>query len=86
MADHLALTADGFVFAHPVIAETDRDKFSVNRIVAFYQQQPTSLADYFLAAWKYKTRLAAASRRRRSTVSRPRPASNAKYLATVWES
>ena len=36
VADHLVFTLDGFEFApHPVVAETDRDKFCVNRIVAF---------------------------------------------------
>lgn len=86
VADHLALTADGFVFApHPVIAETDRDKFSVNRIVDFYKRQPTDFADYFLAAWKYKTR----ARQGQPDATLDRLAAeariSAKYLATVWD-
>jgi hypothetical protein len=37
VADHLALTPSGFEFApHPVVTDTDRDKFCVNRIVGFY--------------------------------------------------
>src|SRR5438874_1217559 len=36
VADHLVLTPDGLEFApHPAVAETDRDKFCVNRIVNF---------------------------------------------------
>jgi hypothetical protein len=42
VADHMALTPDGFVFAPgPVLAETDRDQFAIRRIVDFYRSQPT---------------------------------------------
>ena len=55
ISDHLALTSTGFAFAsHPVLADTDREKFCTQRIVAFYKRQPTELADYFFAAWKLK--------------------------------
>lgn len=85
VADHLALTADGFVFApHPVIAETDRDKFSVNRIVAFYRRQPTDFADYFLAAWKYKTRVRRGQPEATLDGLAAEAHISAKYLATVW--
>jgi cytochrome c553 len=57
VADHLVLKTDGFEFApHPVVADTDRDKYYVLRIVDFYKQQPTDLADYFRAAWTYQHR------------------------------
>ncbi len=57
VADSMALTTTGLAFAsHPVLAETDRDKFCILRIVDFYNQQPTDFADYFYAAWKYKNR------------------------------
>lgn len=57
IADHLVLKPDGFEFAaHPVIADTDRDKWAVLRIVEFYKRQPTDLADYFAAAWRYHHR------------------------------
>ena len=46
----------GIEFAsHPVLAETDRDKFCILRIVDFYKQQPTDYADYFQAAWRYRS-------------------------------
>ena len=46
LVDALAL-----VFApHLVLADTDRDKYCVQRIVDFYQRQDTDYADYFLAA------------------------------------
>jgi len=59
VAEHLALKPDGFEFApHPVVADTDRDKYSVLRIVDFYKRQPTDYADYFMAAWRYQNRTA----------------------------
>lgn len=85
VADHLALTADGFEFApHPVIADTDRDKFCVNRIVGFYKRQPTSYADYFLAAWKYKNRPAADKPNATLADFATDAKISAKYLAAVW--
>lgn len=58
VVEHLVLTPDGIAFApHPVMTDTDRDKYCVKRIVRFYQQQPTDLADYFLAAWDVRLHL-----------------------------
>lgn len=57
VADHVVLKPNGFVFAsHPVIAETDRDKYCVQRIVDFYQRHHVDLADYFFAAWQFQHR------------------------------
>jgi mono/diheme cytochrome c family protein len=57
VADHLVLTPQGIAFAsNPVATDTDRDKYCVRRIIDFYQQQPTDLADYFLAAWRFEHR------------------------------
>jgi cytochrome c553 len=57
VSEHLVLKPDGFEFApHPVVADTDRDKWGVLRIVDFYKRQPTDLADYFAAAWRYHHR------------------------------
>jgi mono/diheme cytochrome c family protein len=59
VADHMALTPDGFVFApNPMLVETDREKFAIQRIVGFYDRQPTDYADYFQAAWRFKHRSA----------------------------
>jgi len=59
VSEHLLLKPDGLGFApHPVVTETDRDKYCIRRIVDFYEQQPTDLADYFAAAWRYKNRSA----------------------------
>ncbi|HUR56020.1 MAG TPA: DUF1592 domain-containing protein, partial [Gemmataceae bacterium] len=85
VADHMVFTPDGIEFApHPAIAETDRDKFAVNRIVAFYKRQRTDFADYFLAAWRFQNRAAlgkpAATLNDIATDAGISP----KYLATVW--
>jgi hypothetical protein len=85
VAEHLLLKPDGFEFApHPVVADTDRDKYSVLRIVDFYKRQPTDYADYFEAAWRYQNR----SRLGRKKASLDDIAAEAhvspKYLATVW--
>ena len=85
IADHVALTSAGLEFAsHPVLAETDRDKFCILRIADFYKRQRTDYADYFEAAWKYKNRAAL----NLPNATLPAIAADAKisprYLATVW--
>jgi hypothetical protein len=85
VAEHLALKPSGFDFApHPMIADTDRDKYSVKRIIQFYQRQPIDLADYFLAAWEFEHR--AALGRPRATLQEIGATEkiSAKYLATIW--
>jgi hypothetical protein len=53
VADHMLLTPDGIRFApHPVVTDTDRDKYCVHRIVDFYLRQPTRYEDYLLACWQ----------------------------------
>jgi hypothetical protein len=57
VAEHAVLKPDGFDFApHPMIADTDRDKYCVQRIVDFYERHRVDLADYFLVAWKFRHR------------------------------
>ena len=57
VSDHLVLTPRGIAFAsHPVVTETDRDKYCVRRIIDFYQKQNTEFADYFYAAWRLRQR------------------------------
>ncbi len=60
VADHQALTPDGFIFAPgPMLAETDRGQFAIRqRIVKKHESQPTDYADCFEAAWRYKYRVA----------------------------
>jgi sugar lactone lactonase YvrE len=59
VADHVVLLPQGFDFApHPVVTDTDRDKYCVHRIVDFYQQHQVDLAGYFHAAWQFQHRAA----------------------------
>jgi len=61
ISTHLVLKPVGLSFApHPMLAETDREKYTIQRIVDFYERQPTDYAAYFEAAWKYKHRTDAA--------------------------
>src|SRR5439155_10705367 len=85
VAEHLVLKPYRFDFApHTVITDTDRDKYCVNRIISFYQRQPTDLAAYFLAAWKFKHR--AALGQPNATLGEIAAADgvSAKYLNLVW--
>src|SRR6188768_175808 len=85
VADHMALTPDGFIFAPgPVLAETDRDQFAIRRIVDFYRSQPTDYADYFEAAWRYKHRAALGQPAATlATAARAKKVSP-KYLPLIW--
>jgi hypothetical protein len=59
VANHMVLNPGGFAFApHPMLVETDRDKYAIQRIVNFYERQPTDYADYFQAAWRFRHRSA----------------------------
>lgn len=86
VADHLVLKAEGFAFAsHPMITDTDRDKYAVQRIVAFYQRQAVDYADYFLAAWHYQHRKLLDKPTRSLQELANERALNAGYLARIWE-
>lgn len=85
VSEHLALTPDGFNFApYPMLVMTDREKYSVERIVNFYLSQPTDYADYFQAAWSYKRR----AQLGKPTLTLARAAADAKvsakYLPMIW--
>src|SRR5262245_20609121 len=85
VSEHLVLKPQGFDFApHEVMTDTDRDKYCVNRIIAFYQRQPTALAAYFWAACKYRHR--AALRQPEAALREIAAAAGVspKYLAFVW--
>ena len=85
VADHLVLKPSGFVFApHPVVAETDRDKYCVYRIIDFYNRHKVDYADYFVAAWRFQHRaeLGKASTSLAEFADEKRL--SAKYLATIW--
>ena len=85
VADDMAFTPGGIVFApHPMLVETDRETFAIQRIVNFYKSQPTDYADYFQAAWRFKHRAALGMR----TATLQSVATDAgispKYFPMVW--
>lgn len=86
VANHLVLKPNAIDFApHPMLVETDREKYAVHRIVDFYFSQPTKYADYFQAAWRYKHRAALGIPRATlgsiATDSKVSP----KYLPMIWQ-
>jgi hypothetical protein len=86
VSEHLLLTGGGLEFApHPVITDTDRDKYCVLRIVAFYKGQPTDYPDYFSAAWRFENRAALGKKRAALEEIATESKVSAKYLKTVWD-
>jgi mono/diheme cytochrome c family protein len=86
ISDKMVLTAGGLEFAsHPVLAETDRDKFCILRIVDFYKRQPTDFADYFEAAWRYRHRAALGAPGSTLLSAATEAKVSPQYLTKVWE-
>lgn len=85
VANAVVFKPRGLAFApHPMLVETDRDRYAVGQIIDFYKRQNTELSDYFQAAWRYKHR--AALWRPKATLAETAAQSRVspKYLATVW--
>lgn len=86
VADHLVLTPDGIDFApYPMLVETDREKYAIERILRFYSQQPTDYADYFQAAWRYRYRAALGKPRATLASIAADSKLSPKYLPKVWQ-
>ena len=85
VASHMYLKEDGFAFApHPMLVETDRDKFAVHQIIDFYHQQNIDYADYFQAAWRFRNRAALGQPNATLAGLARQYGVSAKYLQTVW--
>jgi mono/diheme cytochrome c family protein len=85
-ADHLVLKPDGFAFAPwPMLVETDREHYTIQRIVDFYDRQPTDFADYFQAAWRYKHRVALGEPKATLASIAAENKLAPRYLAMVWQ-
>lgn len=86
VADHMVLTPDGVDFAlYPMLSETDRDKHPIQRIIAFYNRQPTDLAAYFEAAWRYRHRVALGKPNATLATIAAEAKVSPKYLAMIWQ-
>jgi hypothetical protein len=85
VADHLVLKPQGFEFApHPVVADTDSDKFCVNQIIHVYQRQQTDYSQYFLAAWRFQNRAARGKPHENLSDVAAEMSLSPKYLAMIW--
>lgn len=86
VASHVAFLPAGLDFAaHPMMVETDREKWAVQRIMAFYNRQPVKLAAYFQAAWTYKHRAALAKPSATLSTIANEAKVSPKYLPQVWQ-
>jgi hypothetical protein len=86
VADHMFLHPGGFAFApHAMLVETDRDKYCIQQIVAFYDRQDTDYADYFRAAWLYKHRAVLGTSKSTLADIAARSGVSARYLTTIWQ-
>ena len=86
VADHMVLTPDGINFApYPMLADTDREKYAIQRITKFYSQQPTDYADYFEAAWRFRYRNALGKRHATLISVAADSKVSPKYLPMVWQ-
>jgi mono/diheme cytochrome c family protein len=82
VADHVVLTPEGLDFApYPMLVETDREKYAIQRIMSFYAEQPTNYADYFEAAWRYRNRKPGVTLSAVAAQMKLSP----KYLPMVWQ-
>ena len=86
VASHMVLTPDGIDFApYPMLVETDRDKYCIERIVNFYFRQPTDYAAYFAAAWRYQHRAGLGKPNATLATTAADAKIGAKYLPMVWQ-
>jgi hypothetical protein len=85
VSEHLLLTPEGIRFApFPVVTDTDRDKYCVQRIVDFYQRQPTQLADYLVACYELQKGSQASPGDAEFDTTAERLLLSESYLRTVW--
>lgn len=85
VAEHIVFKPDTFDFApHLMLVETDREKYTIQRIIEFYKKAPTDYADYFEAAWRYKHRAALKQPNATLAAIAAEAKISAKYLPMVW--
>ena len=85
VAEHLVLKPRGLDFApHPVVADTDRDKYCVRRIIDFYRSPEDRLRRLFRGCLAIQApRVAGQPRGVPGGLRRPGGLSS-RYLATIW--
>ena len=85
VASHMVLKPDTFDFApHLMQVENDQYKYTIGRIMAFYNAQPTDYSKYFEAAWRYRNRAALGKPAATLASIAAEMKLSAKYLPMVW--
>ena len=85
IADHMVLKPDGIDFAPYLMqVESDRDRYAIGRIMAFYAAAPTDYAQYFEAAWRYRYRAELKTPKATLNSIAADMKISAKYLPMVW--
>lgn len=87
VANHMVFALESLRFAsHPVVTDTDRDKYCVRRIVDFYDKQPTDIAAYLFVCWQLAARDASATGETKALRQLADAAKiSPKYALLVWE-
>ena len=85
VGNHMVLSPEAIGFSpNPMLVETDRDKYSIQRIIRFYFSQPTKYADYFEAAWRFKHRAALGKPAATLATLAAEAKISPKYLQTIY--
>ena len=85
VGNHMVLSPEAIGFSpNPMLVETDRDKYSIQRIIRFYFSQPTKYADYFEAAWRFKHRAALGKPAATLVTLAAEAKISPKYLQTIY--
>jgi hypothetical protein len=85
IADHIVLKPAGFDFAtHLMVADTDRDKYCVKRIIDFYKRHRIDYADYFMAAWRFRHRKVLDKQPATLADFAKEAGISSRYLTTIW--
>lgn len=85
VADHALLTTGGLRFApHPVVAFADRQKFTEQAIIRFYESHAVDLERCFTSVWQYQHRPAALATLTLDAWA-TREKLSPKYLGLLWD-
>ena len=86
VADHMVLTPDGIDFAPYPMLRRNRSREICDRAhLDFYARQPTDLADYFKAAWRFKHRAELGKPHATLSAIAAEAKLSAQYLPMVWQ-
>src|SRR4029079_14257428 len=86
VVDHMVLKPEGFAFApFPMLVETDREKYAVQRILDFYGRQPTDFAAYFQARWRCKHRAVFGEPKATLAGIAAETKVSRRYLSMIWQ-